>query len=58
MTSRAGRVLGRYDADRTVSAFAARLQDAVDPDAVQADLLGAVHRSLEPAHASFWLSRE
>jgi hypothetical protein len=48
----------RYDADQTVSAFAARLQDAVDPAAVQADLLSAVQRSLEPAHASLWLSRE
>ena len=42
----------------TVAAFAARLQDAVDPGAVQADLLGAVQRSLEPAHVSVWLSRE
>jgi len=48
----------RYNAEMTVAAFAARLQDAVDPAAVQADLLGAVQRSLEPAHASVWLSRE
>jgi len=48
----------RYDADQTVGAFAARLQDAVDPAAVQDDLLSAVQRSLEPAHASLWLSRE
>ena len=48
----------RYDAEMTVAAFAARLQDAVDPAAVQADLLGAVQRSLEPAHASVWLSQE
>jgi hypothetical protein len=48
----------RYDAELTVAAFAARLQDAVDPAAVQADLLGAVQRSLEPVHASGWLSRE
>jgi hypothetical protein len=48
----------RYDADRAVSGFAARLQDAVNPAAVQADLLSAVQRSLEPAHASLWLSRE
>jgi hypothetical protein len=48
----------RYDAELTVAAFAARLQDAVDPAAVQADLLGAVQRSLEPVHASVWLSRE
>ena len=47
-----------YDAELTVAAFAARLQDAVDPAAVQADLLGAVQRSLEPVHASVWLSRE
>ena len=48
----------RYDAELTVAAFAARLQDAVDPAAVQADLLGAVQRSLEPVHAWVWLSRE
>jgi hypothetical protein len=47
-----------YDAEMTVRAFAASLQDAVDPAAVQADLLGAVQRSLEPAHASIWVSRE
>jgi hypothetical protein len=44
----------RYDADRTVSAFAARLKDAVDQDAVRADLLGVVQRSLEPTHAAVW----
>ena len=44
----------RYDADRTVAAFAARLQDAVDLDGVRADLLSVVHRSLEPAHLSVW----
>ena len=45
----------RYDADRTVTAFAARLQDAVDADAVRADLAGVVHTELEPAHVSLWL---
>jgi cation transporter-like permease len=45
----------RYDADQTVMAFAARLQDAVDQDAVRADLLGVVHSSLEPAHATLWV---
>jgi hypothetical protein len=45
----------RYDAERTVAAFTARLQDAVDLDTVRADLLTAVHRALEPAHASVWL---
>jgi hypothetical protein len=45
----------RYDADRTVSAFAARLKDAVDQDAVRADLLGVVQRSLEPTHVAVWV---
>ena len=45
----------RYDADKAISVFAARLQDAVDPDAVHADLLAAVHQTLEPAHASIWI---
>jgi hypothetical protein len=40
----------RYDADRTVSAFAARLKAAVDLDSVRDDLAGAVQRALEPEH--------
>jgi hypothetical protein len=47
----------RYDADRTIAAFAARLQDAVDLDAVQDDLAGVVHQALEPAHVSMWISQ-
>ena len=47
----------RYNADKTVAAFAARLQDAVDLDAVQDDLAGVVHRALEPAHVSVWISQ-
>jgi hypothetical protein len=44
----------RYDADLTVAEFAARLQDAVDFDAVRADLAGTVQRALEPEHMSVW----
>ena len=47
----------RYDADKTVAAFAARLKDAVDLDAVQADLANAVQQALEPAHVSVWISQ-
>jgi hypothetical protein len=47
----------RYDADQTVAAFAARLQDAVDPETARAELLAMVHRSLEPAQISLWLSQ-
>jgi hypothetical protein len=48
----------RYDADEAVTAFAGRLQDAVDLDSVHADLAGVVQRTLEPAHLSVWLSRD
>ena len=47
----------RYDADKTVAAFAARLQDAVDLDSVRDDLAGVVHKALEPAQVSVWISR-
>jgi hypothetical protein len=46
----------RYDADRTVAAFAARLQDAVDLGTVCADLLGVVDAALEPTHLSVWVT--
>ncbi len=44
----------RYDADRTVAAFAARLKDAVDVDAVREDLAGVVQATLEPVHIAVW----
>jgi hypothetical protein len=46
----------RYDADNTVAAFATRLQDATDPDAVRSDLIGTVCQALEPARVSLWLA--
>jgi hypothetical protein len=45
----------RYDADRIIAAFAARLQDAVDLDVVRADLASSVQQALEPAHVSVWI---
>jgi hypothetical protein len=45
----------RYDADRTVAAFAGRLRESVDPEAARGDLLTAVHQALEPAHVSVWV---
>jgi hypothetical protein len=47
----------RYDAERTVAAFAARLQDTVDADAVRGDLTDVVQAALEPTHASVWLGQ-
>ena len=46
----------RYDADLMTAAFAARLQDATDLDAAQADLAATVDRALQPAHLSLWLT--
>jgi hypothetical protein len=46
----------RYDAERTVAAFAALLKDAVDLDSVQQDLADVAQRALEPAHISVWIS--
>ena len=48
----------RYDTDQMVTAFAARLKDSVDLDAVQADLAGVVQWALEPAHLSLWTSNQ
>lgn len=47
----------RYDAEATVVAFAARLNDAVNLDVVQDDLAGAVEKALAPAHVSVWVSK-
>ena len=44
----------RYDADQTVAAFAARLQEGAALDAVRSDLLAVVTTAVEPAHLSVW----
>ena len=46
----------RYDAEEIVAAFAVRLKDGVNLDAVQADLASVVQRALEPAHVSMWMN--
>ena len=45
----------RYDAERMLAAFAARLTEELDADAVTEDLARSVHTALEPAHVSIWL---
>jgi hypothetical protein len=46
----------RYSAERLLAAFAARLTEELDADAVTEDLTRSVHTALEPAHVSIWLS--
>jgi hypothetical protein len=45
----------RYDATRTVAAFAARLRQQVDLDALSAELLAVVEMTVQPAQTSLWL---
>jgi hypothetical protein len=45
----------RYDAARTVDAFAARLREQVDLDALAAELLAVVDQTVQPTRASLWL---
>jgi hypothetical protein len=45
----------RYDAEGMVAAFARRVRDDVDLEAVSSEFVGAVQSSVEPAHVSLWL---
>lgn len=47
----------RYDAGKTVAAFASRLRDEVDLDSIRDDLVGVVRNALEPAQVSAWISQ-
>jgi hypothetical protein len=45
----------RYDAARTVDAFAARLREQVDLDALSVELLAVVDQTVQPTRATLWL---
>jgi two-component system, NarL family, sensor kinase len=45
----------RYDAARTVAAFAARLREQVDLDALSTELLAVVDQTVQPSRTSLWL---
>jgi hypothetical protein len=45
----------RYDASRTVDAFAARLREDVNLDSIRSDVLATAGTTMRPAHAGVWI---
>ncbi|HEV2093384.1 MAG TPA: hypothetical protein VGR18_09500 [Rubrobacter sp.] len=46
----------KYDAVKTLAAFSARLREETDLDVLSNDLVGVASRTVQPEHASVWLS--